>query len=273
MRLINQKVSRPTAFVLAAVPFAVIIAAYLIASHLRLEANPADKVLPSLQSMAGAFWRLASEPSARSGELILWTDTIASLNRLAYGISISAFLSLAIGVPIGLIPKARATLSSFISTVSLIPPITVLPILFIMFGLGETSKVMLITVGTAPVMIRTIAQAVADLPNELLVKAQTLGASTWQIIIRIVLPQIWPRLITATRLALVPAWIFLVSAEAIASTEGLGYRIFLVRRYLAMDIILPHVAWITLIAFSIDRALLLLSRKAFRWAHVDNQAL
>ncbi len=57
-----------------------------------------------------------------------------------------------------------------------------------------------------------------------------------------------------------PAWIFLISAEAIASTGGLGYRIFLVRRYLAMDVILPYVAWITLIAFALDRLLYLYSQ-------------
>ena len=81
-----------------------------------------------------------------------------------------------------------------------------------------------------------------------MVKAQTLGASTWQIAIRVVLPQIMPRLIEALRLSLGPAFLFLISAEAIAADVGLGYRIFLVRRYLSMDVILPYVAWITLLA-------------------------
>ena len=73
-------------------------------------------------------------------------------------------------------------------------------------------------------------------------------------VLRLVLPQIMPRLITCVRLALGPAWIFLIAAEAIASTDGLGYRIFLVRRYLSMDVILPYVAWITLLAFVTDCA-------------------
>jgi len=64
-----------------------------------------------------------------------------------------------------------------------------------------------------------------------------------------------------------PAWVFLISAEAIASDVGLGYRIFLVRRYLSMDIILPYVAWISLLAILTDFLLLLISRKAFPWAH------
>ncbi|MEL6227162.1 MAG: ABC transporter permease, partial [Pseudomonadota bacterium] len=88
----------------------------------------------------------------------------------------------------------------------------------------------------------------------------------------VVLPQIWPKLILALRLGLVPGWIFLISAEAIASTEGLGYRIFLVRRYLAMDIILPYVVWITLIAFLIDRILMVASRTLFPWAHLGAKA-
>jgi NitT/TauT family transport system permease protein len=57
----------------------------------------------------------------------------------------------------------------------------------------------------------------------------------------------------------------LIAAEAIAATEGLGYRIFLVRRFLDMDVILPYVAWITLLAFSLDFALRLVNRVAFPW--------
>ncbi len=68
------------------------------------------------------------------------------------------------------------------------------------------------------------------------------------------------RLIGAVRLSLGSAWLFLIAAEAIAATEGLGYRIFLVRRYLAMDVILPYVAWITFLAFAIDFALARYSR-------------
>ena len=90
------------------------------------------------------------------------------------------------------------------------------------------------------------------MPKEQIIKAQTLGASTWQLILRVVLPQLWPRLIDSMRLSMGSAWLFLIAAEAIASTEGLGYRIFLVRRYLAMDVILPYVVWITLLAVLTD---------------------
>jgi NitT/TauT family transport system permease protein len=143
----------------------------------------------------------------------------------------------------------------------------VLPILFIVFGLGEVSKVVLIIFGIAPFIMRDLQQRVQELPHELIIKAQTLGANSWQIILRVILPQVLPRLIDAVRLSLGTAWLFLISAEAIAATEGLGYRIFLVRRYLAMDVILPYVAWITLLAYLTDFGLKQLSRRVFPWYH------
>ena len=82
---------------------------------------------------------------------------------------------------------------------------------------------------------------------------------------RIVAPQVLPRLVDAVRLSLGAAWLFLIAAEAIASTEGLGYRIFLVRRYLAMDVILPYVAWITLLAFLLDVGFRRLNAFFFPW--------
>jgi NitT/TauT family transport system permease protein len=147
----------------------------------------------------------------------------------------------------------------------MIPPLAVLPILFIVFGLGEVSKVVLIIIGILPFLIRDLSARVMEIPREMIVKAETLGASSFVIALRVALPQLLPRLIQAIRLSLGPAWLFLIAAEAIASEQGLGYRIFLVRRFLAMDVILTYVLWITLLAFLMDLALRWLSRKLFPW--------
>ena len=110
MRLINQKISRPTHVALAALPFVLAIIAYMVARDLRLQVNPADKLLPSFTSMADAFWRMAAEPDRRSGDILLWGDTWASLARLGIGVGISTLLAILLGIPIGLIPVARSTL-------------------------------------------------------------------------------------------------------------------------------------------------------------------
>jgi NitT/TauT family transport system permease protein len=208
----------------------------------------------------------AFEEDERSGDILFWADTSASLKRILTALAISAIIGVALGLTMGVIPYIRVTLTPFVAAVSLIPPLALLPILFIVAGLGELAKVLLIIIGVAPIMVRDLALRVAELPPEQIIKAQTLGASTWQLILRIVMPQLWPRLIDALRLSLGSAWLFLIASEAIASTDGLGYRIFLVRRYLAMDVILPYVAWITLLAFAMDALLRWVRAKAFAWA-------
>ncbi|GDY27639.1 MULTISPECIES: ABC transporter permease [unclassified Agarivorans] len=266
-RLINKKPSRITRLLLGLLPFIVLIVLYMMASQARLVDNPNDKLLPAMSSFVDAINRMAFEPSRRSGEYLMLADTLASLSRLAMGVGISALIALIVGVANGMVPFVRAPLSPLVTALSLVPPMAILPILFIVFGLGELSKVMLIIIGICPIMIRDLQLRTDALPPEQILKAQTLGASSWQTIIAIVVPQILPKLIEAVRLTLGSAWLFLIAAEAIAATEGLGYRIFLIRRYLAMDVILPYVLWISLLAFVMDWLLRKLSQHAFTWYH------
>lgn len=265
-RFINRRPGPQAGLLLAALPFLLLIGIYLAASSARLAENPKDKLLPAPSTFAQTMQEMAFEEDKRSGQVLFWADTAASLKRLGIGIAVAVLIGLAFGLTIGLFPYIKSTLDPFVAVLSMIPPLAVLPILFITFGLGELSKVVLIIVGIAPFLIRDVAFRVRELPEELLVKAQTLGASSWQILLRVAGPMVLPRLIGALRLSLGPAWLFLIAAEAIAATEGLGYRIFLVRRFLAMDVILPYVAWITLLAFMMDWALARLSQKTFPWA-------
>ena len=268
-RLINRSPSRPLRIALSIIPFVLILLTYQISSGMRKAENEQDKLLPSFTEIASAIDRMALEPSKRSGEYLFWRDTQSSLSRLVKGVSIAAFIGLIVGLAAGAIPLIAPPLKPLITAVSLIPPLAILPVLFIVFGLGELSKIMLIVLGVSPFIVRDILQRTQELPREQLVKAQTLGGNSWQIILRVILPQILPRLIDAVRLSLGTAWLFLIAAEAIASTDGLGYRIFLVRRYMSMDIILPYVAWITLLAFATDWLLLQLSRFIYPWYHSE----
>jgi NitT/TauT family transport system permease protein len=252
-------------WVLALGPFVILIAVYLVASHLRLAANPDDKILPSLPQMADAVDRLAFAPDPRSGEYVMLRDTLSSLKRLALGIGLAAVAGLLLGMNMALFPGMGATLLAMVTFISIIPPLSILPILFITFGVDELAKVMLIFLGTFPLITRDIYGTVKAMPQEQLTKAFTLGAGELQLVYRIVLPQVMPRLIETMRLSLGGGWLFLIAAEAIASTDGLGYRIFLVRRYLAMDVIIPYVLWITFLGFSIDWGLRRILKRRYPW--------
>lgn len=265
MRLINLTPSRGLRVGLTVLPFLLLLLVYLISAEARLVLNPDDKLLPSFGQMGDAIHRYALQEDPRTGGYLLWDDTLASLRRLLLGMSLATLLALVLGIGLGAIPLVSATLSPAVAVVSMVPPLAILPVLFIVFGLDELSKVMLIVIGIAPVMTRDLEQRAREIPLEWLIKAQTLGANTWTLILRVVLPQLMPRLLIALRLALGSAWLFLIAAEAIASTDGLGYRIFLVRRYLAMDVILPYVAWITLLAWTMDAAFKRLTSFLFPW--------
>jgi NitT/TauT family transport system permease protein len=254
----------------ALLPFALLLGLYAAGSAARLADNPGDKLMPGMVAMASALYAMALEVDARTGTLLFWADTAASLARLATGLGIAAFAGLALGLTLGVLPLARATFGPLVTAGSMVPALAVLPILFIVLGVGEVSKVALIVVGTLPFIVRDLTQRAREIPEEQWIKAQTLGASTLQLAVRIVLPQLLPRLIDSVRLSLGPAWLFLISAEAISATSGLGYRIFLVRRYLAMDVILPYVCWITLLAFASDQ--LLRRLRSWRYAWVESEA-
>jgi len=166
---------------------------------------------------------------------------------------------------IGLFPAGRELGQNFTNVISFIPPVAILPILLVAVGVGETSKVALIFIGTFPLMARDLILYVRQIPRELITKTMTLGAKQYQLVFKVVLPMMIPKILESVRLTLGAGWIFLIVAEGIASSEGLGYRIFQARRYMAMDTIIPYVIWITILAFVADFILKLVLDRGFKW--------
>lgn len=256
---------------LAVMPFILFLAIYLFAAEIRHEENPQDKLLPTLGKIALAMEKVAITPDARSGEILLWQDTAASLKRLVLGVAVASLIGFFLGLNMGLLPGIRGLSLTFLTFIANIPPLAILPILFITFGVDQLGKVMLIILGTFPLIARDIYLETAKIPTNVVVKALTLGASQFGVIYRVVMPQILPRLIDTVRLVLGAAWLFLIASEAIASQDGLGYRIFLVRRYLSMDIIIVYVLWITTLAYAFDIFLRLMVGWLFPWYSTDKK--
>jgi len=261
----NDSRARWQRWALGLLPFLVLALIYAWASHVRLSDNPQDKLLPSLSQMVAAMQAMAFEPNPRTGDYLLLNDTWSSLRRLAIGVFVAAFAGLLTGVNMGLGRRLKDTFGPLLTVASLVPPLSILPILFITLGVEEFAKIALIFIGVYPMIARDTLLATEQIPREHLVKAVTLGASPAGVTYRIVMPQVFPRLIDTVRLAMGSAWLFLIAAEAIASTEGLGYRIFLVRRYLDMAVILPYVAWITFLGFAADWALRQWLQRGYPW--------
>ena len=236
------------------IPFIFVITAYIIGSDYRHMANAKDKVMPTISKMVDTTVKYAIEKD-RKGNYVLLNDAVNSVRRIVIGVSLAAFVGLMLGMNTALFPGMRNLLNPFITFFSNIPPLALMPIFLITMGTGEVSKIGLIFIGTVFMITRDVFRATNEIPREQITKALTLGATETEVVYKIVLPQIIPSLLSTVRISLGAAWLFLIAGEAIASTDGLGYRIYLVKRYMAMDVIIPYVLTITGLAFSMDRML------------------
>lgn len=259
----NGNTSAKQSFVLSIILFVIIIGAYFFASHLRHVENPQDKIMPSFSQMVGGM-QFALTPNA-AGEIPLVIDTYVSLRRLAIGLGLALLLSLVLGIGMGFFRFLDNLLHKFILYFGKVPPLALLPILFIISGLGDATKILLIVIGITPVITSDIYLKIKALPKEHFIKAITLGSTPLNTIRKIILPQIMPSVLNSLRINLLNAWIFLIAAESIAAQAGLGYRIFVVRRYLALDIIIPYVLWIALLSFILDLLLVFWIKRRYPW--------
>ncbi len=250
-------------FALSLLLFVLLIAGYLAGSYSRHLDNPHDNVMPTVSQMLDGVKRSAFERD-RNGDLRLWLDTFASACRFGMALGV-IFLAIPLGVGMGMFPYVEALFYRFLVFFDKLPALSVLPILFIIFGLDELSKIALIIIGVFPTVALDAHLRAKIIPQEQLHKAHTLGASEHEIAYRIVLPQIFPKMLDTIRLNLKAAMLLLIAGESLAATVGLGYRIFVVRRYMAMDIIIPYVLWMTVLLFLTDWFVQWVIRKRYAW--------
>lgn len=293
---INARPGKTPSFFLGLIFFLICIIFYGASSAQRHKENPNDKLIPTPAQMWQSFTRAVFSPVIEyeyddDGEIIndnqpktlkeareqgkllemlkngnwqLWEDTKASAYRVFIAM-IFIFLGVLLGLYMGVFPYMEKLLYKFILFFDKIPALAVLPILFIVFGLDETAKISLIVIGVAPTVILDTYLRVKDVPHEQITKGFTLKASTHEIVYKIVFPQVFPKVLDTIRLNFKAVILFLIAGEALAAEAGLGYRIFVVRRYMDMATIIPYVIYISLLAFLIDFLLRLWIKKKFIW--------
>ncbi len=199
------------------------------------------------------MWRNGYRKQVLSkGESMLLKDTLASGKRFVIAMLFVIFGGVTLGLFMGSFSYAEKFLYRFILFFDKIPTLAILPILLMIFGMEDKSKIALIIMGVAPTIILDTFLRVRDVPDEQIVKSMTLKSSTLETIFFVIYPQIIPKVMDTIRLNFKAAVLFLIAAEALGAESGLGYRIFLVIRYLNMALIIPYVVWISLLAFLLD---------------------
>ena len=276
-QLVHAKPKRGTTLVLSWLLFSLGIGLYFYTSQSRHRDNPEDRIMPTLSQMFHGMGNATLNPAEDDEALpdnaslrqkffasMLWKDTLATSRRFIYSVLL-LIPAVLLGLHMGLFPYVGAFFLRFALFFDKIVALSLLPILFIVFGIDELSKIMLIVIGVTPTIILDTFNLTKGVPDEQIVKAFTLGASDFDVAYRVVMRQILPRVLNSIRLNLKAVMLFLFAGEMIASTDGLAYRIALLRRHMGMDVIIPYVLWVALLLFLVDVGMRLLNRKLHPW--------
>jgi len=275
---IHASPGRSTTWILSWILFAAGITTYFYVAQQRHRENPDDRVMPTAAQMIHAFQEAVLKPAeedevgeegagtwlTRVRSSMLWKDTAATGRRFLISVAL-LFPAVLLGLHMAMFPYIGAFFLRFIQFFDKIVALSLLPILFIAFGIDELSKIMLIVVGVTPTIILDSFNLSKGVPREQIVKGFTLGSGDFALTYRIIFKQIWPRVLNSIRLNLKAVMLFLFAGEMIASTDGLAYRIALLRRHMGMDTIIPYVLWVALLLFVVDMAMHVFNRRMHPW--------
>ncbi|WP_151996018.1 taurine ABC transporter permease TauC [Buttiauxella massiliensis] len=200
----------------------------------------------------------------------LWQHLTASLLRILTALLAAVLIGIPVGIAMGLSPTVRGILDPLIELYRPVPPLAYLPLMVIWFGIGETSKILLIYLAIfAPVAMSTMA-GVRSAKQVRIRAAEALGASRAQIVWYVILPGAMPEILTGFRIGLGVGWSTLVAAELIAATRGLGFMVQSAGEFLATDVVLAGIGVIAVIAFCLELGLRALQRRLTPW-HGEGQ--
>jgi len=264
--IIGSPLAPTTQVLLGAIGVVVIIAGYEYYVYRQAQSGGNPRFSPGLGQLWTAFRELtAVDP--RTETVPFWVDTRASLAILAKGLGIGVAISTAVGIAMGVLSTVHAMVSPVVTAIAKVPPTALIALFMVVFGVtGDAFKVALIAFGISPTLALGVAMVARAVPRNTIVKAYSLGATTLQVVVKAIVPQVLPQVIEMIRLAVGPAWIYLIAAEYINASEGIGHGIVLSQRMVRIDHILVYVIWLAILGTMIDFSFQQLSRLVAPWA-------
>lgn len=238
------------------VPFVVIVLLWELGSAI----GQLDPVLvPAPGTVATTLWAELVTDGA------MWTDIGATMYRVAFGLVLGAIAGVLVGVLMGQSRILAHLLDPLISFTFPMPKLALLPLLILWLGIGESSKIAMVLLGTFfPVVVNTHA-GVTGVSRVLIWNARTLGAGRWQILRTVVLPSAMPHVLSGFRVATGISFVLVVAAEMISANDGLGYSIIFSQRNFRPDIMIAGILVTAALGFVLDRAISRASRALLSW--------
>lgn len=242
--------------ILGVLSVATVILAYVWITN-QPDNNPA--LLPPIRDIAQSF-----VTNLTSGNLL--TALGASLFRIAMGFTIGTTLALGLGCLIGWYRTVEYIFDPLIEAVRPIPPLAYIPIIIIWFGIGEFSRVLIITIACFMVCVVNVIAGMKNVPQVYVDAASTMGATRFQVFRTVAVPAATPFIITGYRIALAAAWTTLVASELLAAQNGLGFLLQEGRRYFLTDQVMMIIIIIGTCAFIMDRIFRKIQTRLMQWS-------
>ncbi len=214
--------------------------------------------LPSPKSVLNAIVTLFTQGS-------LLADIGASLFRIFAGFLLSIVVALPLGLLFGTSKKTEAVIEPLVAFVRYVPPSAFIPLIIVWFGVGEMGKVILIFLGVAPYLTLLIADTVHAIRKELVEAALTLGATKSDLVFKVILPYSMPAIWDSFRIMFGAAWTFVIIAEIVGSSSGLGHLMIESQRFLRTDNIFAGIVVIGLLGILTDYFFKVSSKILFPW--------
>jgi len=240
------------------------IAGYTWWSHERHVENPKDRMVPSWSQMVEGFERVSRVDEDDHARWIV-ADAKATAQRLVIGLAASVALAFVLGILMGCFHAVEAACLWWVSALAKVPPTSVIVVIFMAVGTGMELYAVVIAVGVMPILTESVFLLVRDVPDEMLWKAETLGASRTEVVWNVITRMVAPKFVDNVRLQFGPAMVYLIAAELLCAYVGFGYRINKFARQTHMDVVFVYVLALGLFGFAVNWLLTEFRNRAFPW--------
>jgi sulfonate transport system permease protein len=205
------------------------------------------------------------ELGALAANGLLWKNLAASIERVALGFACAFGVALALGTAVGLSRRVETALDPTLQALRAVPSLAWVPLLLLWLGIGEDAKIVLIAIGAFfPIYVNLVA-GIRAVDRKLVEVAEIFGIRGFELARRVVVPAALPSLLVGARIGLTQAWLFLVAAELLASTRGLGYMLTEGQQISRTDEILAAILLLALCGKFSESAMRVLERRLLRW--------
>lgn len=211
--------------------------------------------LPSPEAVWMRFWEISREGYQN---FTLWEHLGYSLLRVLGGFVAGALVGIPLGYAMGLSGWFRGWFDPIVEFMRPVPPLALIPLVIIWFGIWETGKIILLFLAALWIMTIAARAGVSGVSITKIHAAYSLGASRWQIMRHVIVPNSLPEIFTGARVAMGVCWGTVVAAELVAAQKGAGMMIIAASKFQLTDIVIMGIILIGVIGYGID----ILMRKA-----------